>query len=204
MKFPFLASFIILILVVGHNIRKQRRTKEHSEQDFWSREAEANSVRKKSLDDLNYITIPLDTLPVGSHSEDAIVKECTELLHTLAEQKIVNFTGISNTDLKLTYGTANITALTEYDQNFTLLVTTLQKWADALQTLGDITGTKAILEYAVSIRSDISKTYFTLAALYVQTGEESKISSLIEIAEGLSTPSGKIIVRRLKQEYPHS
>ena len=35
-------------------------------------------------------------------------------------------------DLKLEYGTANINDLSQYDQNYTLLVRTLQKWAEAL------------------------------------------------------------------------
>ncbi|MBQ7776997.1 MAG: hypothetical protein IJ379_13860 [Lachnospiraceae bacterium] len=154
------------------------------------------------MDNLNYITIPLDKLPIHHHLDNETVEDCISTLTVLAERKIVNLTCISNTELKLTYGTANITALTEYDQNYTLLVTTLQKWADALYTLGDIEGTKTLLEYAVSVDSDVSKTYSLLASIYEQNGELSKITSLIETAEKLPSPSSKVIVRKLQETYP--
>ena len=130
-----------------------------------------------------------------------IVEDCISTLTTLTQCKIVNLTGITNTDLKLTYGTANITALTEYDQSFTLLVTTLQRWAETLYALGDTPSTKTILEYAVSINSDVSKTYSLLASIYDENNELSKISSLIESAGKLTSSSGKLIVRKLQEVY---
>lgn len=201
MKIPFLASLFVFLLVLGRALKKNTRTMEQERQSFWQRERAANSVRKKPLDDLDYINIPLDRLPCSMHLEDPVVAECVEVLRTLAECKIVNLTGITNTDLKLTYGTANITPLSEYDQNYTLLVTTLQKWADKLYSLGDTDAAKTIWEYAVSIRSDITKTYLQLAEIYASRGASTEITGLIEAAGRLSTPSGKIIIRKLQELY---
>lgn len=202
MNFFYFASLIILLFVLQRALKTHTRSMQQEQNSFWSRELASNHVRKKPLDNLNYISIPLETLPVNSHTDNEIIDDCISTLTTLSERKIVNLTGITNTDLKFTYGTANITALSEYDQNYTLLVTTLEKWADTLLSLEAISDAKAILEYAVSIQSDVSKTYLQLADIYVQTGQRSQIAALTEAAEKLNSSSGKIIVRKLKELYP--
>ena len=132
MKLYILASLIILGLVIRRASKKQKKEKETENRAFWEREHLANTVRRKSLDGLNYIKIPLESLPVEVMPEDTTVQECLHTLYSLANQSIVNLTGYSNTDLKLEYGTANLSLLSEYDQNYTLLVQTLQQWADVL------------------------------------------------------------------------
>lgn len=199
MKLPVLASFIILLAIISRLIKKSSRSMEAEQQSFWSKERESNNVRKKSLDTLNYVTIPFDKLPCQVHSDHDMVNECLSTLHTLAERKIVNLTGFTNTELKLTYGTANITALTEYDQNFTVLVTTLQKWAETLYELDAIEEAQNILEYAVSVDSDVSKTYELLTSIYATKQNLEGIDELIKRAEALNSASGKIIVRRLQE-----
>ena len=199
MKVPFLASSIIFLAVFSHLLKKHSRTMEQEQQSFWSKEQQANNVRKKPLDDLNYITIPFDKLPCDCHAENATIADVLDSLHVLSERKIVNLTGITNTDLKLTYGTANITVLTEYDQNFTVLVTSLQKWAEALYELGAVEEAKTVLEYAVSVDSDVSTTYELLADIYREAKDDDALETLIEHAENLSSASGKIIVRKLSK-----
>lgn len=203
MKIPFLASLFLFLLVLGRALKKSTRTMEAEEQSFWQKERAANSVRKKPLDDLDYIAIPLEQLPTDVHKEDPVVQECVDTLTILKDCKIVNLTGITNTDLKLTYGTANITVLSEYDQSYTLLVTTLQKWADRLVSLEDLASAKTVLEYAVSVRSDVTGTYLMLAEIYEKQGASGRIPELTAAAETLTTPSGKIIIRKLQETYPH-
>ena len=202
MKIPFLATLFLFLLVLGRALKKNTKAMNVQEQSFWQRERAANSVRKKPLDDLEYVFLPLEQLPTEAHRDDAVVQECLDTLTILKDSKIVNLTGITNTDLKLTYGTANITILTEYDQNYTSLVTTLQKWAGRLYELGDTTGAKMVLEYAVSVRSDVTATYLLLAEIYSQSGLSDCIPELVTAAEKLTGTSGKIILRKLQETYP--
>ncbi len=202
MKIPFLATLFVFLWVLCRTMNTHTRSMQKEQEAFWKREREANQTRKKSLDNLCYITIPLDELPSNSHTDNEIIADCISTIATLSTQKIVNLTCISNTELKLTYGTANITVLSEYDQNYTLLVTTLQRWAETLFSLGDLFGTRTLLEYAVSIDADITRTYSLLASLYEQAGETEKITSLLKAATELSSPSGRIIVRKLLEAYP--
>ena len=203
MRFYYLASFIIFCLVIYRAIKKDNRESAKNSELFWDRESQSNSVRKKSIDHLNYITIPFENLPIHIMEKDENIKDYLETLQILSTQKIVNFTGYSNTDLKLEYGTSNLTALSEYDQNYTLLVLTLQKWGEVLYHAGLQDDAATIFEFAVKISTDISKSYYTLAEIYADRGETYKISSLIQTAETLRSSTQQIIVRTLHKSYPN-
>ncbi len=124
----------------------------------------------------------------------------TELeLCKLADCRIINLTGISNTELRLTYGTANLDPLTAYDHNFTVLIRTLQKWGTLLASAGKREDAITVLSYAVSIGSDIAGTYATLGRLYKERGELSKIEELKTSAEALTTLMKPSILRDLEQ-----
>jgi len=195
------ASLIILCSLIARIIKRNTKQGKNAEQSFWEREHKANSVRRKPLDDLEYITIPLEQFPTRLLRENAIVNECIEILETLSGQPIVNLTGYTNTDLKLEYGTANITPLTEYDQNFTALVTTLQKWADILLENNYFSEAETIMEFAIDIRTDVSRTYYRLAELYSIRLETERVHQLVEIAEGLRSANKNTIVRTLQESY---
>lgn len=145
--------------------------------------------------------------PAGGHTpsgtEDdlsviaAQIADCHRILNGFREKKAVNLTGITNTDLKLTYGAANITLLMEYDQNYTLLVRTMQKWADLLIRAGYRREAVPILEFCVETRTDISSTYRALAAIYRERGETDKIAHLREVADGLNSAMRPAILRML-------
>lgn len=204
MKLPFFASFIVFCIWLSFQLKRQRKKENRLSDSYWEREAAANQTRKQPLDDLEYITIPFDFLPMQTLADEEEVAECHRLLSDLSEQKIVNFTGFTNTDLKLRYGVANINLLTDYDQNYTILVRTLQKWASLLYRRGYIEEAKTILEFAVSTKTDISTTYSLLAEIYQKTGQSEKIESLLQIAEGLRSAMKPSIVRTLKGFCPYN
>ena len=202
MKMPFFASFIVFIIWLSYELSKARRRSARERDNYWEREAAANNTRRKPLDDLDYIHIPFDSLPMDILKEDETVAECHQALYYLAESPIVNFTGYSNTDLKLKYGTSNIGLLTRYDQNYTTLVHTLQKWAEKLYESGYTTQTRQILEFSVSTNTDVSGTYRILADIYSREGNEDGILHLLERAENLQSASRNIIVRTLQEFHP--
>lgn len=202
MKMPFFASFIIFIVWLTYELAKSRRRAEKKNTSYWEKEAQANSTRRKSLDDLNYITIPFSELPINTLAENEEIQECIQTLRTLAESPIVNFTGISNTDLKLQYGAPNIDLLMRYDQNYTVLACTLQKWAEKLYKVGYTNETKCILEFAISTDTDVSNSYRLLASIYASEGSRDKIAELKDRARNLKSGSRNIIVRILQEFDP--
>ena len=60
MRFYFFASFIVFCIWLGYEIHKHRNMEAKDYEAFWDREHAANSTRRKSLDGLNYITIPVE------------------------------------------------------------------------------------------------------------------------------------------------
>ncbi len=206
MKFPILASFILLCIVSAIGMRRTSRKFEEKEQNFWEKEREANNVRKKSLDTLEYIHIPYDLLPFGTAEENPTLAAAEDELMALKDEKIVNFTGITNTDLKLEYGTANITALTQFDQNYTALVVSLQKWGEALYNAGRFEDACKVLEFAVKTRTDISSTYRLLIDMYKtklgfnEATIKSKLEGLLPIAKNLNALSRNQILNMLAAE----
>lgn len=196
------ASSLIAVFVIAVNGKRQKKNQSQAEETFWDRERRANSTRKRSLDGLEYITIPLEKFPTHILQQDSVVAECISTLEDLTSRKIVNLTGFTNTDLKLEYGTANITPLSEYDQNYTILARTLQKWADVLLDTGYTKEAAVLMEFAVSTGTDVSKTYYELAEYYASQGEEKQIKRLKGLAGALHSSNREIILRHLSKEYP--
>ncbi|MCH5254804.1 MAG: hypothetical protein J1F41_07760 [Lachnospiraceae bacterium] len=199
MKFPFFASFIIFIIWLTYEMHKHTRIDAAIEERFWAKEHKANKTKSKPLDDLEYITIPFDKLPMQLMQEDERATEYKEILRSLSESKIVNFTGISNTDLKLEYGAPNIDLLTKYDQNYTVLVRTLNLWANYLYEKGYSKEAREILEFAVSTRTDVSGSYKLLCKIYKEENTPEKIQALIPIAESVNSAMKNTIVRILQE-----
>lgn len=201
MKYYILASLILFCMVIHHAIKRNKNIYQKQEEDFWEREQKANQVRRKSIAHLAYIQIPMDTLPLDALPDTPKMAECKEILQSLCSLPIVNLTGYSNTDLKLEYGAANITALSEYDQNYTLLVRTLQNMADALIAAGRYEESAVFMEFALSTGTDISSTYYELAKYYISRGEDSRVLQLIEAASSLRSSNKNIIANTLRESY---
>lgn len=205
MKLPFLASFIVLIILFNLSSRRVSRKVEQQEADFWEKERAANSVRKKSLENLEYIHIPTQLLPFETYGENEILRKAEEEILALKDEKIVNFTGITNTDLKLEYGAANITALTQYDLNYTALVVALQKWGQELYNQARFEDACAVLEFAVKTRTDISGTYRLLIDMYktklglVESEIVHKLQALNPIANELNSLSRNQITKMISE-----
>ena len=202
MNFSVFASFMIFVVFLvwlQYEIKKHNRYDEKKQKEYWARELKANSTRKQSLDNLQYITIPLETFPMDLMTTDEMIKEYHETLLHLAEEKIVNLTGISNTDLKLEYGVANLPILTHYDQCYTHLVRTLNSFANRLYENGYEKECVPLLEFAVDTGSDISGTYKLLATIYVKNGEKQKLDLLKTKTDSLNSAMKKPIDRMLQE-----
>ena len=202
MKMPFFASFIIFLIWLSYEISKSRRIGENAQDAYWERENAANNTRRKSLDNLRYIVIPFDSLPMETLKEDEKIMEFHKTLYYLSESPNVNFTGFSNTDLKLEYGAPNIDLLARYDQSYTTLARTLQQWAEKLYQAGYVQEAKQILEFSISTDTDVSGSYRLLASIYSKEGETGKIKELEDRARHLKSASRNIIVRILQQFDP--
>lgn len=165
---------------------------------FRERERRANSTLKQPLDDLPFIQVPFEDIP---SPEPAVNERCAALfaeLNNLAGKKIVNLTGISNTDLKLTYGAANLPILTEYDQNFTSLCMTLHELGCEYKNAGHEDEAILTFNVAVNVGTDISGTYTTLAEMYAEKGLYVEIQRLINCADNIRSLTKSSTIKKLQ------
>lgn len=198
MKYPIFASVVIFCLTLMYTIHRQRDKEAEQYQSFWDREAKANSTRRKSLDDLNYITIPFEALPMDTLKDDPKVSDCHHTLKSISESPIVNFTGLTNTDLKLKYGAPNIDRLMAYDQAYTTLARTLNQWAHCLYENEFVDEAKTILEFAMKTDTDVSSSFDLLAKIYSDEGNTDKIKELITKASEINSLMSRSIVSKLE------
>ncbi|WP_156036144.1 hypothetical protein [Butyrivibrio sp. AE3004] len=200
MRLPFLSSFILFVIITNIAIHRSNSKARKDDENFWNKELRANGTRRKSLDSLNYITIPMDKLPFGVIPDNDEIDYCEKSIQKLSTEKIVNFTGITNTDLKLEYGAPNITLLTTYDQNYTTLVTVLHKWAKELYDAKFYHEATEVLEFSISTKSDVTASYKLICDMYknklsLENSEiRKKIEALLPIAESLNSLSRDNIV----------
>lgn len=177
-----LICFIVFILWFRVKSKQADKLSNKSKEEFLKREHEANFTRKKDISGLDYITVPEDALPF-SETDDKEEARFQNNTKTIISRKMLNLSGMTNTDIKLEYGHANLDILSEYDQNFSAFLTSLDRWGNYLYEKGDTKRSMQILEYAVNSGSDITSTFITLAKIYLNNNEPEKVTSLIDIVE---------------------
>ena len=117
-----------------------------------------------------------------------------EIKEFLKDKKILNLTGKTNTDLKLEYGAANLTYLSECDENYTTLSRTLNTYSARLYELGYESEARKVLEFAVETGSDSLSMYRLLADIYSGRNEADSLEYLLFKANQLDSMLKKTIV----------
>ncbi len=193
--------FTTIVLVAGFIFFFMKFTyskPEDGTKKFLERERRANNTLKKPLDDLDFVNIPLEEIPMP---DPAVNERCASLIaeiRRLSETKAVNLTGISNTDLKLTYGAPNLPILTEYDQNFTSICRNLYDLGCAYKEAGHEDEAVATLNCAIRLGTDISSNYTLLAEIYAERGQYVEIQRLINCADNIRSLTKNSTINKLQ------
>lgn len=174
----FFICFIVFIIWLRVKTKQGEKVSTWDE-DYWQKEYQSNFARKKELDDLDYITVDLDRLPMKDSCEEE-EEDLRNQLQKVLDQPILNLGNMSNADIKLAYGIANFETISIYDQNYTKLIRVLNQWGKYCFDHEKYDRAKQILEYALALGSDISTTYTMLADIYLQTDSLDKVQALID------------------------
>ncbi len=196
----FPVFIIIVVVALFFKLFMNRSIKKYNPNaEFLENERKANATPKQPVDDLPYIALNPELLPLDIPTEREETAEHQYNIKSLSGKKILNFTGITNTELKLRYGAPNIAFLTNCDMNYTRLVQNIARLGEDYIKEDHIPEAKAILEYGISIGSDVKKNYTLLADIYMQEGEKSKITGLIESARNINSLSKNGILSALEK-----
>ena len=192
----FFTLTLLLMIWIYYQKSRTDRSAKSAHEAFWDKERKANLTRKKDISELDYITIPINQLPFPELQDEEIT-EVQKRLQKLSTEKIVNFTGITNTELKLQYGAPNIELLMAFDKNYLELVRTLYRYAKLLYEQGYKEEATAILEYGISIKTDVSANYTLLASIYKEKNDTKRIDFIISQAELLNSLTKKSLLNSL-------
>ena len=198
--FPFLTAFMIFIVVIA--VLRARSTKAEKERTdaFWNRENEANSSRRVDLSTITYYSFDSSGLPDAPEG-DAELSSKYNAITLAAEKRLLNLNGISNTDLKLTYGPQNLDELTIYGDNFSALENAIFQYGVALHEAGYPAEAIRTLEKGIALPTDLTQNYLKLADYYEENGNDRKLSDLAGLAEkNLTGFALSTVLRRLRPE----
>ena len=194
----FTVPIIIIAFCIIFKMIVNRDPKSDPDEEFLERERKANLTPRKDISHLPYITVPVDSLPLDVPTDKEEVRERQDTIRSMAEKKVLNLTGRTNTELKLEYGAPNINILSAADNNYTRLVQAIAYLASDYLASGHEEEALQLLEYGISIGADSKKKYLMLADLYKAHGREDKIRDLIASAEDLDSLLKDSIISSLK------
>ncbi len=204
MNLVIFASFMLFGVWLTFQLRKSRNLNEKAAVDFWENENMANSVRKKELEDSDFVKFPFDKLPtVESFSPDP-VPECYTMLKELSDKKMVNLNGISNTEVKIRFGTANISILTEYDANYENFVKNIYLLCQHLYDIDRKEEALMLSEETILTGTDSLSHYKLIIQIYREQGNFAGISWLRENAEKIRGITKGAILRALSGDADSS
>lgn len=200
MKLLTLTSVVLMGLIINNAIRRSNARSRKAHDEFWDRERESYRAPERSTEDLDFIRVP-ENLPIHISTDDPQIKEYQETLENLTKKDIINLSGISNTDIRMSYGKNNMEELSKADQRYIVLCRSLNNLSAAYMEQEHMTEAEELLEYALSIGCDISSCWTNLGRCYLLREDRDSLQKLLSRAEALSddTVSKREIVSGLKQ-----
>lgn len=192
-------ALVTFILFVAFRIRTLRAKEVKRDEAFWERERMADLTPARDLSAIDYITIPIEKFPLSFFEEnpdeeaDMIIDELTELSKT----RLLNLNGKTNTDLKLEYGRKNLPEMQQIDERFSRVTVLLCDLAKCFMEKEKYAEAAQILEYGMSIGSDISSNYTLLGECYKKLGDEDKFSDLRQKVDSMDFLMKGAVLRSL-------
>lgn len=193
----FLICFILFLIWFRVKMKQNNSASTETSETFWEREERANFARRQDISNLDYITVSEADLPFVSEMDEREAELVKEVRNRM-QRKMLNLSGLTNTDLKEKYGFANLEELSGCDQNFMYFIRSLSRWGEYLFTQGDTGRSKQIMEYSKALGSDISTVYVTLGKIYASEGNTSGLEELITFVESSDFSLKDSMLKKLK------
>ena len=200
MKLLTLTSIVLMGLVINNAIRRSNARSKKAMDEFWERERSSFKAPSRSVSDLEYISFP-DDLPLNISTDNPQIKEYQETLVNITKNKVLDLSGISNTDIRMAYGSKNMEELSRADQRYTTLCRSLNSLSKAYMRTGHSAEALTLLRFAISCGSDIKESWMLLGQYHMDRDEREEMDKLIEKAAGLPEDSHtkKDILKELKE-----
>ena len=203
-KIPsFFILFLTFLFIWSHNLRKRQKKHEAEREAFWGKEERSLAVRKKEIPAELYFRPNISRL---SFPTLTLAPAAAEKYQTLEKQirgsvglPMLSLSGMSNTDLRLNFGTANQPVIAQAEENYEAFLNFLYEYAVLMNEHGQAEEAIAALEEAVRLKSDICQHYFLLADLYRAQSDANSLQILTALVQDMTSSSKQRILNYLEK-----
>ncbi len=203
MAFPSIfIIFVIFVVLFQYHLRKNMRQENINREQFWNNEEKSLSTRRKEFNENDYIKPNLSKLSFPTvHSlnpgQTLHYQQIKNRLQELSSMDLMNFSNLTNTELRIRFGTANQTVITQNEANYNSFLKSLADYGHLMIEFEEINEAIVAFEECIRLGSDYSDHFITLAQLYLQKNQRYKVTDLIEKAESLKSLNRSIILKKL-------
>lgn len=194
--------FLIFALVFYYNIKKTTKKDNAAKEAFWQKEQTSLSVRKKEFEPSDYIKpdmsrLSMVTPPSMDPGDRMHLEQLRQRLHSLESLDMMNFAHLSNTEIRIRFGTANQTIITTNEQHLHVFLKTLAEYGMFMSRHNEKDEAIAAFELAIDLGSDYSNHYVELAKLYASEQNSKAIERLMDKAHHVQTLNQSLILNKL-------
>lgn len=189
--------FLIFCAWLHYEKGKSQRKQDRESRTFWTREEKANHTRNKDISHLPLFQLDESLIPMPESTDENVVYYQDRTRASLA-QPMMNLSGYTNTDLKLSYGTGNFNTLSSYDKNFNDFLMNMSNLAKAYYKAGLYEDAASVYQLCLESGSDKSTDYRALAKTYARLGTTWKIDELITQIERSDLPRKETLINHLR------
>lgn len=200
----FFILFLIFVFIFQHHLHKNMKIENEANDGFWEKEQKSLRVRRKNITEDDILHIDIQTLHFPdvslSDSDRFLYTRIKENIHRMKDLPMINLIGISNQDIRLQFGTANLPTITTYEENYTGFLKAIASYAKFMAEHNEIEEAIQAYEICVQNGSDYSHHYLALKELYTQKNEIKKIQALDSYLEKLPKSNRFIIEKKLQED----
>jgi tetratricopeptide (TPR) repeat protein len=111
---------------------------------------------------------------------------------------MMNFSNLSNTEVRLKFGTANQSIITTNEYNYNNYLRTLSEYAGIMADNNNVPEAINAYEQCIALKSDYSNHFIELGKLYKTQNMSTQLKELFEKAELLESLNKKGILEKLE------
>jgi len=187
MGFPTIfALFVIVALLFNYRLNKITRIERKAKVAYWETERDSLSVRRKDFAQEDYLRPDMTALTFPNldvKDYDLVLYESLKSkILALSSKDMMNFSHLTNTEIRLQFGTANQTTIADNEANYNSYLKALADYGKFMNEQGELPEAIAALEECIRMKSEYSRHYLYLAQLFSTTKNEEAFHQLCEKA----------------------
>ena len=181
---PQVIAFIVFAycMICLNIIIKKSKGSARSNENYLREEEMANFSRKKEIPENLFINAGIELLPMREFEDTEEFKRINKSQAYVIKRstfKMIRLkTPMTNRELKIKFGYANLENIIAYEDNFVRYIFALCDWAETLLEMGEKEDAISILEFAVDMIPEQSKPYTLLIDAYGESKCKSELLNL--------------------------